>query len=42
MIAPDVGLREFTYDGVFPAHASQSSVYDTVAKGLVVSEKALT
>jgi kinesin family protein 5 len=35
MIAPDVGLREFAFDGVFPARASQQGVYDTVARGLV-------
>jgi hypothetical protein len=29
MIAPDVGLREFSFDGVFPERASQKTLYDT-------------
>ena len=36
MIAPDVGLREFTFDGVFPQSTSQTNVYDTVARRLVI------
>lgn len=36
MIAPDVGLREFSYDGVLPVHASQSSSYDLLARRLVM------
>jgi kinesin family protein 5 len=35
MIAPDVGLREFSFDGVFPEKASQKTLYDTVARRLV-------
>eukprot|EP00596_Hydrurales_sp_CCMP1899_P005227 CAMPEP_0119050078 /NCGR_PEP_ID=MMETSP1177-20130426/68072_1 /TAXON_ID=2985 /ORGANISM="Ochromonas sp, Strain CCMP1899" /LENGTH=726 /DNA_ID=CAMNT_0007028065 /DNA_START=291 /DNA_END=2471 /DNA_ORIENTATION=- len=35
MIAPDVGLREFSFDGVFPERASQKTLYDTVARRLV-------
>ena len=35
MVAPDVGLREFTFDGVFPPSCSQDFVYDTSAKRLV-------
>lgn len=35
MLAPDVGLREFTFDGVLPDRASQSSVYETVSRKLV-------
>eukprot|EP01038_Epipyxis_sp_PR26KG_P005873 gene5873-8098_t len=36
VIAPDVGLRQFSFDGVFHLEASQSTVYDGVAKKLVV------
>ena len=36
MLAPDVGLREFTFDGVLPDRASQSSVYETVSRKLVL------
>lgn len=36
MLTPDVGLREFSFDGVLPAQASQSYTYDTSTKRLVV------
>lgn len=36
MVAPDVGLREFAYDGVLPTSASQRSLYDTTARRLVM------
>lgn len=36
MVAPDVGLREFSFDGVLPLHASQKSMYDTSARRLVM------
>lgn len=36
MVAPDVGLREFAYDGVLPTNASQRSLYDTTARRLVM------
>ena len=36
MVAPDVGLREFAFDGVLPVKASQASVYDNTARRLVV------
>ncbi len=35
MIAPDVGLREFNYDGVLPLQSSQNYMYDTVMRRLV-------
>jgi Kinesin motor domain len=36
MIAPDVGLREFSFDGVFPDRSPQGKVYEAVAKRLVM------
>ena len=35
IVAPDVGMREFSFDGVFPGNSSQTQVYDSVASGLV-------
>ena len=35
MIASEVGLREFSFDGVFAERASQNGVYESVAKPLV-------
>ena len=35
-IAPDVGLREFAFDGVLPVKSSQSSAYDLFARRLVM------
>ncbi len=35
MIAPDVGLREFSFDGVLPLQASQRYMYDSVMRRLV-------
>ena len=35
IMTPDVGLREFSFDGVLPAACDQQSVYDTVASRLV-------
>lgn len=36
MIAPDVGLREFSYDGVLPVACSQGNAYDLMARRLVM------
>jgi hypothetical protein len=36
IVAPDVGMREFSFDGVLPANATQTQVYDRIASGLVV------
>lgn len=36
IVAPDVGMREFSFDGVFPSNASQKQVYDRIASNLVV------
>ena len=36
MIAPDVGLREFSYDGVLPVKCSQTNSYDLMARRLVM------
>jgi hypothetical protein len=36
MVAQDVGLREFSFDGVFSPSFSQEAVYDTSAKRLVI------
>ena len=35
MVAPDVGLREFSFDGVLPLNSSQLQVYDMTTKKLV-------
>lgn len=35
IVTPDVGMREFRFDGVFPSHSTQTQVYDQVASGLV-------
>lgn len=32
MVAADVGLREFAFDGVFPPTTSQDTIYDTCAR----------
>eukprot|EP01035_Chromulina_nebulosa_P018355 gene18355-24048_t len=36
VMAPDVGLREFTFDGVFGSSTSQKNVYNTTMKKLIV------
>lgn len=36
IVAPDVGMREFNFDGVLPANATQTQVYNRIASGLVV------
>lgn len=36
MLAPDVGLREFSFDGVMPLTCTQQRVYDTTTRRLVV------
>jgi hypothetical protein len=36
VVAPDVGLREFSFDSVLPGRASQRSTYDTAARRLVM------
>lgn len=36
MVAPDVGLREFAFNTVFPTSYSQSNVYDASTKRLVM------
>lgn len=36
MVAPDVGLREFSFDSVLHPKATQRSVYDTSARRLVM------
>lgn len=36
MLAPDVGLREFSFDGVLPLNCTQQSAYDTTTRRLVV------
>jgi kinesin family protein 5 len=36
IVAPDVGMREFCFDGVLPSNATQTQVYDRIASGLVV------
>ena len=36
IVAPDVGMREFSFDGVLPANATQTQVYERIAAGLVV------
>jgi hypothetical protein len=36
MVAPEVGLREFSFDSVLNMRASQKSVYDTSARRLVM------
>ena len=36
VIAPDVGLREFNFDGVLPVKASNTSSYDLLARRLVM------
>ena len=36
MVAPDVGLREFSFDGVMPLNSTQSSVYDLTTRRLVM------
>lgn len=35
IVAPDVGMREFSFDGVLPANSTQTQVYDRIAAGLV-------
>jgi hypothetical protein len=35
VMTPDVGIREFSYDGVFPAPCDQKSVYDIAGSRLV-------
>jgi kinesin family protein 5 len=35
IVAPDVGMREFSFDGVFPSNSTQAQVYDRIASGLV-------
>jgi len=35
MVAPDVGLREFSFDGVLPLSSTQTQVYDMTTKKLV-------
>lgn len=36
MVTPDVGMREFTFDGVFPTDVRQRDVYNKVARRLVM------
>ena len=36
LITPDVGLREFSFDSVFPANIGQKSVYQTVTAGVIM------
>ncbi len=36
MVTPDVGMREFRYDGVFPVDILQEDVYDKTARKLVM------
>ena len=36
MVTPDVGMREFRYDGVFPVDVSQIDVYNKIARRLVM------
>jgi len=36
MLAPDVGLREFTFDGLIAPQATQASLYNSVVKRLVM------
>lgn len=36
MVAPDVGLREFSFDGVLPLECPQSRVYDMSTRRLVM------
>jgi len=36
MITPDVGLREFSFDGVLPTNTSQKHAYDLCTKRLVM------
>ena len=36
MVTPDVGMREFTFDGVFPTGVRQREVYNKVARRLVM------
>eukprot|EP01035_Chromulina_nebulosa_P005843 gene5843-7915_t len=36
MVAPDVGLREFTFDGVLSERSSQRTVYDSSSRRLVM------
>ena len=36
MVTPDVGMREFAFDGVFPTDVKQRTVYDKVARRLVM------
>jgi len=36
MMAPDVGLREFIFDGVLPLKSTQDLVYSTIGKRLVM------
>lgn len=36
MVAPDVGLREFTFDGVLPSYTSQKATYDLASRRLVM------
>lgn len=35
IVAPDVGMREFSFDGVLPGNSTQSQAYDRIASGLV-------
>jgi hypothetical protein len=35
VMTPDVGIREFSFDGVFPAPCDQKSVYDIAGSRLV-------
>lgn len=36
MITPDIGLREFSFDGVLPTNSSQKHTYDVSTKRLVI------
>ena len=36
LITPDVGLREFSFDSVFPANVGQKTVYQTVTAGVIM------
>jgi hypothetical protein len=35
MVAPDVGLREFSFDGVFPPTSTQKHIYEVTTQNLV-------
>lgn len=36
LITPDVGLREFSFDAVFPSNTGQRAVYQTVTAGVIM------